>query len=116
MYRNLPRQQFGNVQKALFPIYFKLQSAGALALLYLWTKGGVTAKNAGPKFNLWLLGTMVATGVINLVAVGPWTTSKLKRFSISISTYSSRHQYRIGLHHDGRADSIPRNHAEETPA
>lgn len=55
----------------MFPPFFALQAGGSTLLLLLYSKANKLLRS---DINFWLLSGMVATGVLNLVAVGPWTT------------------------------------------
>ncbi|BGP18981.1 hypothetical protein JCM10213_002599 [Rhodosporidiobolus nylandii] len=79
-YKTLPRAQFGNLQAALFPKFFAIQSLSSAALLALThrVKGLNLERVKGDK-QLWALLVMLATGVGNWAVVGPWTSRVMKR-------------------------------------
>lgn len=72
-YKNLPRQQFGNLQSKLFPPFFALQTGGSALLLVLYSRAHKLLRS---DLNAWLLSGMGIAGLLNLTLVGPWTTSK----------------------------------------
>lgn len=83
-YRALPRPQFSTLQKATFPVYFSLQTALPIGLLLTYPSGAPrllpflsstpVLQSPTDRLNAWLLGTMFATALVNLVYVGPQTT------------------------------------------
>ncbi|KAH3939303.1 hypothetical protein HBH70_231240 [Parastagonospora nodorum] len=72
-YRALPRAQFSSLQKAIFPPYFVLQTAAPIFLWVTYPRSLLSPASVD-KSNAWLIGTMFATGLLNLVYVGPETT------------------------------------------
>lgn len=74
-YKVLPRQQFGTMQAHLFPVFFTLQAVtGAVCFATSYASVSATYNE------LVALGAVVASGLVNLVAVGPWTTVRLFLF------------------------------------
>ncbi|GAA6041289.1 hypothetical protein JCM8097_001318 [Rhodosporidiobolus ruineniae] len=79
-YKSLPRQSFGHLQSRLFPPFFALQSTASAVLLGFYARAGKLSRaTLRTDRNLWLLVTMLATGVANWAVVGPWTSSVMKR-------------------------------------
>lgn len=80
MFKHLPRQMFGSVQSRLFPVYFSIQSATSVALLWLWTKGARPSnKNQLWRMNKYLLAFCATASVANMLVIGPWTTAIMKK-------------------------------------
>jgi hypothetical protein len=85
-FRALPRPQFSTLQKATFPAYFTLQTvAPVLMILTYPTPLGfrsllptATLQSATDRLAMTLIGTMLVTGLANLVYVGPETTRIMK--------------------------------------
>ncbi|ORY90766.1 hypothetical protein BCR35DRAFT_261287, partial [Leucosporidium creatinivorum] len=75
-YKNLPRQQFGNLQSKLFPPFFALQTGGSALLLFMYSRANKLLRS---DLNAWLLSGMGIVGLLNLTLVGPWTTKIMKR-------------------------------------
>jgi hypothetical protein len=81
-YKTLPRQQFGALQKRLFPTFFALQTVTAGICTYTSLRSSYTTWN-----EVYALAIVAATGFLNLVLVGPWTTSIMdKRHKLERST------------------------------
>lgn len=76
-YRALPRAQFSSLQKAIFPPYFVLQTAAPVALFLTYPRSLLHPASTD-KPNLYLIGTMFATALLNLVYVGPQTTEVMR--------------------------------------
>ena len=69
----VPSQTFGLLQSKLFPPYFTLQTLGSALLLWWHRKAGRLIRS---NTNGWLLAIMTATGALNMLVVGPWTTGE----------------------------------------
>ncbi|KAF2503181.1 hypothetical protein BU16DRAFT_449306 [Lophium mytilinum] len=75
-FRVLPRPQFSVLQSHIFPVYFTMQTALPVALALTYSGGPkVLAQQTLPAS---LIGTMIVTGVINWVWIGPATTQCMK--------------------------------------
>lgn len=93
-FKTLPRQQFGNLQvrgalslklniadirhieqSVLFSYYFSIQTGGSAALMWLWSRSSAFGRVLDRK----LISTMFLASSLNLILVGPWTTSIMKR-------------------------------------
>ncbi|KAH7136080.1 hypothetical protein B0J11DRAFT_178194 [Dendryphion nanum] len=79
-YRVLPRPQFSTLQKHTFPVYFTLQTVTPALLVLSYPRGPLALLPANfthgtpNKIASILIGTMLATGLLNLLYVGPQTT------------------------------------------
>ncbi|KAH6633706.1 hypothetical protein C7974DRAFT_177043 [Boeremia exigua] len=83
-YRVLPRPQFSTLQKHTFPVYFTLQTAAPVALLLTYPSGPsrllpvLSSAHVLPtptdNLSSYLIATMFATALANLVYLGPQTT------------------------------------------
>ena len=82
-FRALPRPQFSTLQKATFPPYFALQTITPLLMVLTYPSPlGLRALNplshapqsSTDRLAMTLIGTMLVTGLANLVYVGPETT------------------------------------------
>ncbi|ORY86986.1 hypothetical protein BCR37DRAFT_385427 [Protomyces lactucae-debilis] len=105
-YKTLPRQQFGALQKRLFPTFFTLQTVtGAFCA---WTSYIAPASTWNEVVALSVVAT---SGLLNLLLIGPWTTRimderhKLERSTntkytdTDISPDMSRLNLRFGIAH-----------------
>eukprot|EP01119_Soliformovum_irregulare_P000521 TRINITY_DN10362_c0_g1_i1.p2 TRINITY_DN10362_c0_g1~~TRINITY_DN10362_c0_g1_i1.p2 ORF type:complete len:199 (-),score=29.70 TRINITY_DN10362_c0_g1_i1:43-639(-) len=83
-FKNLPRQQFGNLQSKLFPWYFRLGVLSNAILLYTYLQmhPGLLSKTRitmelltdAEQFQLFLLATSLIAQLANMLSVGPWST------------------------------------------
>ncbi|KAF2824900.1 hypothetical protein CC86DRAFT_295824 [Ophiobolus disseminans] len=101
-YRALPRPQFSALQKNIFPPYFTLQTLAPLAMWFTYPRSLMTALTSSSakthdKFNAYLIGTMLATAVLNLVYVGPQTT-EIMRLRKHQETRDGKKSYDTGPH------------------
>ena len=93
-FKVLPRPSFSQLQQAIFPPFFAFQTALPVILALTWpgdkiasTSAFTVRENAGwrgltNEVNWWTalapVGIMFATGLVNLVALGPATTKVMK--------------------------------------
>ncbi|PSN67684.1 hypothetical protein BS50DRAFT_550652 [Corynespora cassiicola Philippines] len=85
-FRVLPRPQFSTLQKHTFPVYFTLQSVTPLLMALTYpAAGGWRAllplqhtQSSDDRLAFTLISTMLVTGLINWVYVGPQTTEVMK--------------------------------------
>jgi hypothetical protein len=82
-FRALPRAQFSTLQKATFPAYFTLQTVTPLLMILTYPSplglhalipSSSNAQSSTDRLAMTLIGTMLVTGLANLVYVGPETT------------------------------------------
>lgn len=96
-FRALPRPQFSQLQQAIFPIYFALQTSlpVLLALTYpgsnlLGSKSSIPGvlepRNRG---TLVAIGSVFVAGVVNMVYVGPETTRIMRARKVQGMFFSS---------------------------
>ncbi|KAF2817681.1 uncharacterized protein BDZ99DRAFT_431967 [Mytilinidion resinicola] len=75
-FRVLPRPQFSVLQSHIFPVYFTMQTALPVVLALTYSGGPkLLTQQTLPAS---LIGTMIVTGVINWVWIGPETTKCMK--------------------------------------
>lgn len=72
-FTTIPRQQFGNIQAKLTPIYFGIQVVTAAACYF------TVSDTTGTYNELLALGVTALGSLINLLLVGPKTTSIMQR-------------------------------------
>ncbi|KAF1999735.1 hypothetical protein P154DRAFT_523057 [Amniculicola lignicola CBS 123094] len=84
-FRVLPRPQFSTLQKHTFPVFFALQTITPLLMALTYPTGPFafvrTSSPLAPSTDrvaTWLIGTMVVSGAVNWVWVGPQTTEVMK--------------------------------------
>ncbi|RFU34765.1 hypothetical protein B7463_g1512, partial [Scytalidium lignicola] len=86
-FRALPRPQFSALQQKIFPVYFAMQTAlpAALILTYPGPKSGLTPSGipgALAEANRWTvlapLISVLVTGLVNMVVIGPATVRIMK--------------------------------------
>lgn len=91
---------FSTLQKNIFPTYFTLQTV-APALMVLTYPSGPSSlwkyKASGDGLAFWLTTTMFATGLINLLYVGPQTT-EIMRVRKHQETKDGKKSYDKGPH------------------
>lgn len=81
-FRALPRAQFSTLQKATFPAYFTLQTVTPLLMILTYPSPlgfhslipSSSTQSSTDRLAMTLIGTMLVTGLGNLVYVGPETT------------------------------------------
>ncbi|KAF2875613.1 hypothetical protein BDV95DRAFT_485004 [Massariosphaeria phaeospora] len=85
-FRVLPRPQFSTLQKSTFPPYFILQSVSSLILFLTYPSPtgfrallpNQHAQSSSDRLAFTLITTMLVTGVVNYVYVGPQTTEVMR--------------------------------------
>ncbi|KAI2716624.1 hypothetical protein CBS147354_6892 [Penicillium roqueforti] len=83
-FRALPRPQFANLQTAIFPIYFSLQSALPVVVALTASHGGQVLGLSGlaapeNRLNTLLpLATVTVTGLVNMFVLRPITTNVMR--------------------------------------
>lgn len=75
-YLYLPRPQFTTLQKRVFPIYFGIETALAVATAVTYPSGSISALAAN-RVDLALLGVTLGMSVLNLLVYGPKTTEAM---------------------------------------
>ncbi|KAF2635752.1 hypothetical protein P280DRAFT_473657 [Massarina eburnea CBS 473.64] len=83
-FRVLPRPQFSTLQKNIFPTYFILQTVTPALMILTYPSfttrlSPSSASSAQDKLALTLIGTMLVSGIANMVYVGPETTRIMGR-------------------------------------
>ena len=118
-YKHLPRQQFGNLQSQLFPYYFSIQTGGSALLAWLWSR----SSSFGRALDRKLISVMFAGGALNLILVGPWTTSIMRRRHrqerIEGTTYDQTDRpvsFLLVVSRQARADSLNPQHSDKMKA
>lgn len=82
-YRTLPRQQFGSLQRSIFPVYFKLNAIISSSLLLAWIRNHdtVIAQIAYPTIpdvsQTYALAVVVISQALNALWIGPVTSELL---------------------------------------
>ncbi|KAF2106136.1 hypothetical protein BDV96DRAFT_480134, partial [Lophiotrema nucula] len=85
-FRVLPRPQFSTLQKHTFPVYFTLQTITPLLMFLTYpSPSGFRAllptqksQTSTDRLAFTLIATMLVTGIVNWVYVGPQTTEVMK--------------------------------------
>ncbi|KAJ4304807.1 hypothetical protein N0V90_000335 [Kalmusia sp. IMI 367209] len=104
-FRTLPRPQFSTLQKATFPAYFTLQTVTPALMILTYPAGprallssySASASGSGDKLAFWLTATMLVTGAVNLLYVGPQTT-EIMRLRKHQETRDGKKSYDKGPH------------------
>lgn len=97
-FRVLPRPQFSVLQKNTFPAYFLLQTTTPMLMALTYPRGGwrsLLLETDRLAFSL--IATMLVSGVINLVWVGPQTT-EIMRLRKHQETRDGKKSYDAGPH------------------
>ncbi|CAI6333226.1 unnamed protein product [Periconia digitata] len=82
-FRVLPRPQFSTLQKNTFPAYFILQTVTPALMILTYPSfssrlSPFSTKSSKDTLAFYLLATMLVTGIVNMVYVGPKTTEIMK--------------------------------------
>ncbi|PVH96769.1 hypothetical protein DM02DRAFT_616990 [Periconia macrospinosa] len=81
-FRVLPRPQFSTLQKHTFPAYFILQTVTPALMILTYpsftSRLSPTSSSSKDTLAFYLIATMLVSGVVNMVYVGPKTTEIMK--------------------------------------